>query len=149
MLTISSIIHDSIVDGPGLRSVIFTQGCLHNCVGCHNQSSLPLNGGTLMSIDDIIDVLNEFNFTKKVTISGGDPLIQEEIVALCKRLKEEGYHILIYTGYTLAEIKKLKCCNVLNYIDMLIDGKFEIENRDITLQFQGSTNQKIYYKEDF
>lgn len=148
MLTISSIIHDSIVDGPGLRSVIFTQGCLHNCIGCHNQSSLPLTGGTTMSIDEIIKEINQFNFTKKVTLSGGDPLIQKDIVKLCKELKANNYHIVLYTGYTLEEIKKLGCSEVLNYIDMLVDGKFEIKNRDTELQFQGSSNQKIYYKED-
>lgn len=148
MLRISSIIHDSIVDGPGLRSVIFTQGCLHNCVGCHNQSALPLSGGIEMEIPEIMKELSEFNFTKKVTLSGGDPLIQENIVELCKELKANNYHIVLYTGYTLKEIKNLECREILNYIDMLVDGKFEIKKRDVTLQFQGSTNQKVYSKEE-
>lgn len=144
MVRINSFIHDSIVDGPGIRSVIFTQGCIHNCVGCHNQSALAIDGGYLMSIEDIVENIKENNFSNKVTISGGEPLIQTELIPLVKALKKGGFHVMMYSGYTKEEIEKSKQSEVLNLIDILVDGKYEHDYRNIDLLFKGSSNQEVH-----
>lgn len=142
-INVRQIVHDSIVDGPGIRTTVFTQGCNHNCIGCHNQELLEINDNYLMSIDKIMEDINMYNFTKKVTLSGGEPLLQKNIVKLAKELKSKGYHIILYSGYTLDQIRKLKCSEILNIVDIIIDGKFEIDNQDLmgAKHFRGSSNQ--------
>ncbi len=142
-VNVRRIIHDSIVDGPGIRSVIFTQGCNHNCFGCHNPKLLEINDKYLMSIDEIIDDIIANNFTHKVTISGGEPLIQKNIIQLAKRLKDHNFHIVLFSGFTIDQINDHKNKGILKYVDTLIDGKFEISLRDLN-SFKGSTNQIIH-----
>lgn len=144
MVRINKIIHDSIVDGPGIRSVIFTQGCYHMCEGCHNEETLSISDGILMDIAEIITEVENNNFTKKVTISGGDPLIQDDIICLVKEFKALEYHVMLYTGYTIEEVKNSDKNEILEYLDILVDGKFDITKRDISLQYCGSTNQNIH-----
>ncbi len=140
---ISGKISDSIVDGPGIRTVIFFQGCKHKCIGCHNMSTWSFKPKNLMSEEEIIKYIDENNFSKKITLSGGDPL-EQNILGLLKKLKAKKYNIWLYTGYEMQEVKE-KFPEILKYIDALVDGRFELEKRDISLEYRGSTNQKIYY----
>ncbi|MFV0627101.1 MAG: anaerobic ribonucleoside-triphosphate reductase activating protein [Alphaproteobacteria bacterium] len=144
-LRIASVVDDSVVDGPGVRYVIFTQGCKHNCPGCHNPQSHSFSTGMFVSFDEFYSDLSRFKYVKAVTFSGGEPLEQPEVIAeFVAKLKEKGYHILIYTGYTfeqiLADEKKLKA---IEKADLLVDGLFILRLRSLGANFRGSSNQRI------
>lgn len=145
-IRLASLIHDSIVDGEGLRTVIFTQGCPHNCPGCHNQASIPFDGGTILNIDDVIqDVLKRD--LKRVTFSGGEPFVQaESCYRIAKTLKKEGYSLWSYTGFTMDALLRHRDPYVrkfLSTLDILIDGRFILAQRSIATLFRGSKNQRI------
>lgn len=148
-IKIAGIIEESIVDGPGIRFVIFMQGCTHNCKDCHNFNAQDFSGGKYFSTDYLIEKITENPLIDGVTLSGGEPFEQSKTVSkLAKRLKDLGYHIITYTGYTYEEINNKANSDsdfleLLESTDILIDGKFEIENRDLTLNFRGSRNQRI------
>ncbi|MDD4557150.1 MAG: anaerobic ribonucleoside-triphosphate reductase activating protein [Alphaproteobacteria bacterium] len=144
-LRIASVVDDSVVDGPGVRYVIFTQGCKHNCPGCHNPQSHSFSAGMFVGFDEIYEDLSKYKYVKAVTFSGGEPLEQPEAVAeFVSKLKEKGYHILIYTGYTfeqiLADEKKLRA---IEKADLLVDGLFVLRLRSLNVNFRGSSNQRI------
>ncbi|MCF8010614.1 MAG: anaerobic ribonucleoside-triphosphate reductase activating protein [Clostridiales bacterium] len=144
-IRIASIIGESVVDGPGFRTVVFTQGCPRHCPGCHNPELLPAKGGELISPAELAERVED-NITpliNGVTFSGGDPLMQpgplhETIKILRKGIPE--LDIWVYTGYLYEEVKEL---SVMEGIDVLVDGPFEQELKDITLPFKGSENQRI------
>ncbi len=140
-LNVNTIVTDSIVDGPGLRSVVFFQGCSHACPGCHNSDSWSFEPCRLMTEEEIINQINENNFSKKITLSGGDPM-QQDIRKLVKMLKEDGFNIWLYTGYELDELNS-KQQEVLEYIDTIVTGRFEEDLKDLSLDFRGSSNQQI------
>jgi anaerobic ribonucleoside-triphosphate reductase activating protein len=134
----------SFVEGDGLREVIYIAQCTHACLGCHNKQYWNDVGDTY-EIDDVVERLTK-NPRTNITISGGDGLtIQYEgTLKLLRKLKEKSNkNIWLYTGYTWEELFKLNKDEVLNYIDVLVDGRFEIDKRDIALNFKGSSNQKI------
>ena len=133
----------SLVDGEGLRDVWYISYCNHNCFGCHNKDEL--NTGKYLTYEYIINEINENKLTN-VTISGGDGLtIQyKETLKLLKLIKEKtNKNVWVYTGYTYDELINSYKKECLKYIDVLVDGKFEIDKRDITLLFRGSENQRI------
>lgn len=144
-INISGFNNSSIVDGPGVRFTIYTQGCEHRCKGCHNPATWSSKENMLYSIEDIIEKIEDESLGKNITISGGDPLFQAtSIIELAKQLFEKDYNIWLYTGYTFDEInsnEKLK--PILNYINVLVDGKFVKELHDYTLDYRGSSNQNI------
>lgn len=144
-INLSGFSNSSIVDGPGVRFTVYTQGCSHHCKGCHNPETWSDKPNKITDIDTLIEKIENESLSKKVTISGGDPLYQiESSFELCQKLKELGYEIWLYTGYTLDEIEnnpKLKC--ILDVIDTLVDGKFIEEKKDFNLKFRGSSNQNI------
>jgi len=142
-MKVMNIIQDSIVDGEGLRSVIFLSGCKWQCRGCHNPSSWNMNNGFDLTINEIVQRLD--NPINEVTISGGDPFLQaKELVELLKILKLKGKNIWCYTGYSYEELLKKKIHrDCLSYINILVDGKFEIGKRDLSLLYRGSANQRI------
>ena len=145
-----SIVHDSVVDGEGLRTVIFFSGCPHRCLGCHNERSWKLANGTLMTINEVYQEVM-LNPLTDVTLSGGDPFVQAKKVAkLARRLKEAGKHIWAYTGYTLEELKQGTADKqeLLRYIDVLVDGRFVLERKIPGLLFRGSDNQRIWKLKD-
>lgn len=149
-MRILGIIQDSIVDGEGLRTVIFVSGCKHHCRGCHNPESWNPNNGTEMSIPEIIRII-ESNPLADVTISGGDGLTYqyEDTLKLVKAIKEQTRkNVWLYTGYTIQQVLESKR-EILDYIDVIVDGRFELENRDISLCFKGSSNQKIVNVKEF
>ena len=144
-MRIASTTSGSIVDGPGLRFTVFTQGCIHHCPGCHNPQSWDFNGGKEMSVQELLDIIKDDEFAN-VTFSGGDPFYQvEAFTELARRIKEEtNKTIWCYTGYTHEQIladERLKM--LLPYLDVLVDGPFIEKLRDTNLPFRGSSNQRI------
>lgn len=144
-LQIAGIIDDSVVDGPGVRYTIFTQGCSHCCPGCHNPETHDYNGGTSVKIDDLMADIVRFKYIKGVTLSGGEPFDQPEaLTELVARLKNKGYDVLLFSGYTFEEIIQDSAkIQALNHIDTLIDGRFDIKQHAPTLRFSGSSNQRV------
>lgn len=138
--------HDSVVDGEGLRTVIFFAGCPHHCFGCHNPESWNPKNGKEMSVQEIMDEVLSNPLTD-ITFSGGEPFCQaKEVKELARELKKLNKNIWIYTGYTIEQLKSSEDKHVgelLEYCDVLVDGPFIIEKRDITLPFRGSSNQRI------
>lgn len=143
-VNLAGTIEDSIVDGPGLRFVIFFQGCLHNCPNCHNQDTHSIEINKLVNIDDLINQIESNPLAKKVTISGGEPFLQYDVLLeLCQKLKN--YHLWIYTGYTKEELEEMNYTKVFNYIEALVDGPFIENEKTLDSPYIGSKNQKIYY----
>jgi len=146
MINVLSVIHDSIVDGDGLRTTIFFAGCPHQCRGCHNPTSWSFDNGERHSIDDLLELVAAAPLND-VTFSGGEPFQQaKEISLLAKQIKAMGKNLWCYTGYTYEWIIKQgneDQKNLLSYIDTLVDGPFILELRDTTLSFRGSNNQRI------
>ncbi len=140
---------DSIVDGEGIRTVIWTQGCPHNCKGCHNPDTHDFNDGALIDIEEIKQKVSKLKNQDGITFSGGDPMCQpKECLEIAKFAKKIGLNIWCYTGYTfeqLLALSKLKpaILEFLNNIDVLIDGKFILKERNLDLIFRGSSNQRI------
>ncbi len=144
-LRIAGIVEESIVDGPGIRLVVFTQGCKHNCLGCHNPETHSFNGGKIIDIDSIIEMVKSNPLLDGITLSGGEPFEQVKACSyLAKKIKELGLSVVTYTGYTFEEILKNEDLReLLLYTDILIDGKFDITKKSLNLQFRGSANQRI------
>ncbi len=146
-IRIAGCVKESIVDGPAVRYTVFTQGCKHNCKGCHNPSTHNMRGGKEETIDNLVADILKQTYISGVTLSGGDPFFQASASAsLAKKLKEKGIHIVCYTGFTFDELYKSQDIGkqtLLNNIDILIDGRYIEEQRDLRLLFRGSRNQRI------
>lgn len=128
-------------DGPGVRSVLFLQGCRKNCKGCHNQQIQEHGKGTMVNIDNLIDFIDSKCCNKRITISGGEPLEQlESLDVFVDELKKKGYEVCIYTGWDLKCVPK----SLLNKIDFIKTGGFVSNLRDSNIQYVGSTNQHMY-----
>ena len=140
---------DSIVDGVGIRTVIWTQGCSHNCPGCHNPGTHDFNGGDLVELEDVIEELENLSGQDGVTFSGGDPMMQvEAYTELASFVKQKGMNVWCYTGFTFEELIKFSEKNdnylkALKQTDVLVDGKFIIDLKSFDVQFRGSSNQRI------
>ena len=138
---------DSIVDGKGIRTVIWTQGCSHNCPNCHNPSTHDFNGGDLVDLDDVITALEDLEGQDGVTFSGGDPMFQpKQCAILAKKVHELGMNVWAYTGFTYEDLLEKGSKDILDFlseIDVLIDGKFDLSKRSLDLEFRGSSNQRI------
>jgi anaerobic ribonucleoside-triphosphate reductase activating protein len=146
MLNLSGIVSDSIVDGPGIRTCIFSQGCPHHCEGCHNPETWDFGCGTPMAEETIAQIVRSNPLCRGVTFSGGEPFAQSEGFAkLARLLKERGYEVASYSGYTFEELLEGSedQKQLLQSIDILIDGPFRMEERSLELNFRGSRNQRI------
>lgn len=147
LIRLAGEVAESVVDGPGIRYTVFTQGCLHNCPGCHNPLTHPLDLGYLKENDEIIKAIKANPLVSGLTISGGEPFLQvEPVLDLVLKTKEISKDIIIYTGYTFEELINLSNENILKILkntDYLIDGRFEIDKRSLELLFKGSSNQRI------
>ena len=147
-IRVAGIARESIVDGPGIRFVVFAQGCPHKCMGCHNEATHDFSGGEDCDIEKILLEVEKNPLLSGVTFSGGEPFSQPEgFLCLAERLKERNINILAYTGYTYEELVALSRGNesvskLLDNIDTLIDGRFVLEKRDLRLTFMGSSNQR-------
>lgn len=146
MVNLAGIVTDSIVDGPGLRTTLFAQGCPHHCEGCHNPETWDFSGGTEVSMEASVEIVKSSPLCRGVTFSGGEPFAQAEGFAeIAKALKEKGYEVASYSGYTFEELldgtdgqKAL-----LQLLDVLIDGPFLMREKSLEIAFRGSRNQRI------
>ncbi len=139
------IVRGTTVDGPGFRTAIYLAGCRHACPGCHNPQSWNFDAGTEMTLEEIMEVVEEEDFD--VTLSGGDPLYQPEKTALlAKSISEAGHSVWLYTGFKFEEIMASERLSLpLPYIDAIVDGPYIAALRDPDLPFRGSSNQRIIY----
>jgi anaerobic ribonucleoside-triphosphate reductase activating protein len=142
---VAGINQGSVVDGLGIRTVVFFQGCPRHCVGCHNADTIPFAGGREMTITQLVAEINNSisPMTKGITFSGGDPLAQHDsLLEVIKLLKKQHPHldIWVYTGYIFEEVSDY---SVMKMIDVLVDGPFIQAERDISLAFRGSSNQRL------
>lgn len=153
-LRISGIIAESIVDGPGFRYVVFTQGCPHGCRNCHNPQTHDFSGGRTVDPLSLLPEILENPLLSGVTFSGGEPFAQAEaLLPLARAVKRQGLHLLCYSGYTYEQLRELRqqqpaVGELLSLCDTLIDGPYIDEQRDLTLLFRGSTNQRILQLKD-
>ena len=137
------------MDGPGIRMVIFAQGCRHRCEGCHNPETHSFDGGRLVTVDSILEQARANPLLDGLTLSGGDPFEQAESFAvLAREARKLGLNIMTYTGYTYEYIaenapKHRGWKELLDETDILVDGRFELERRNLLLKFRGSENQRI------
>ena len=146
MLDLSGIVTDSIVDGPGIRTAIFCQGCPHHCPGCHNPETWEFGCGTPMEEEAILEIVRANPLCRGVTFSGGEPFAQAEGFAkLARLLKVQGYEVASYSGYTFEELLEGSEAQkeLLASIDILIDGPFVLAERSLEVPFRGSRNQRI------
>ena len=146
MLDLSGIVGDSIVDGPGIRTTFFCQGCPHHCPGCHNPETWDFGCGTKVPVEDLVEVVQSNPLCRGVTFSGGEPFAQAAGFAkLARLLKEKGYEIASYSGYTFEELLEGSedQRELLASIDILIDGPFLMAERSLEVAFRGSRNQRI------
>lgn len=150
-IRIAGVVRESIVDGPGLRFVVFCQGCPHGCEGCHNPATHDFRGGYDCEIEKILGAIEANPLLDGVTFSGGEPLCQPEaFLQLARQIRSRfpQQNLLIYTGYTYEELQPMCERNealkeLLSLCDWLVDGRYVAAQRDLTLQFRGSKNQRI------
>ncbi|MCQ2969268.1 MAG: anaerobic ribonucleoside-triphosphate reductase activating protein [Clostridium sp.] len=148
-IRLAGIAYESLVNGPGMRRVYFSQGCRHNCEGCFNKGTHDFNGGEEKDMDELIKDALDNPFIKGITFSGGDPLERaEEFAYMAKAFKAAGLNIWCYTGYIFEDVlEKMKKDNnikeLIENIDVLVDGKFEIDKKVENLKFRGSSNQRL------
>ena len=144
-LRIAGTIGESIVDGPGIRYVLFTQGCPHGCPGCHNPQTHDFNGGKEVDTDLLLRDIVKNSFVKAVTFSGGEPFAQPEALAeLAAVLKDKGFHLMCYSGYTFEQLLQREDARpLLDKLDLLVDGPFVEARKSIELRFRGSDNQRV------
>lgn len=142
---ILDIVEETVVDGPGFRTAVYAAGCPHRCAGCHNPRSWNMEAGHPVPVADILAKIESDEFAQ-VTFSGGDPIYQvEAFTALARRIKERtGKNIWCYTGWRYENIARSKRrSQILPYIDVLVDGRYEESLRDERLPFRGSSNQRL------
>ncbi len=146
-LRIAGTVNDSIVDGPGIRYTIFTQGCPHHCPGCHNPQTHDFEGGQDADVEKILNEIFSNPILSGVTFSGGEPFCQAEgLVPIAEAIKEKGKHLMIYTGYLLEQLQKMENAGVqrlLELADVIVDGPFILAQRNLTLSYRGSENQRV------
>lgn len=150
-MKVSGFYEESISNGLGWRAVLFVSGCPHHCIGCHNKVTWDFNYGKEFNEEEIISKIVNNSILKGVTVSGGEPLCQENIKTVLEFIKKikllkPDFDIWCYSGYTLEELKIRNdevTNELLNIIDVLVDGKFILEEKDPKLKFRGSRNQRV------
>ena len=150
-IRIAGVVRESFVDGPGIRFTVFCQGCPHHCPGCHNPATHDFGGGYDCEIEKILDAVSKNPMLDGITFSGGEPLCQPEaFLELAReiRIRFPQLNIVIFTGYTYEELQQMwdghpALKELLDLTDYLIDGRYMEKQRDLTLQFRGSQNQRI------
>ncbi len=148
-LRIAGVTEESVVDGPGIRLVIYAQGCLQSCPGCHNPETQDLEGGTLVTLKELAEKICRNPFLDGLTFSGGEPFLQAQAFArLAQEFKPRGLTLVTYTGYTFEYLynesrRDLSIYRLLRATDLLIDGPYLQEKRDLNLLYRGSRNQRI------
>ena len=146
-IKVLDIAYQTMADGPGFRTAIYCAGCSHHCPGCHNPQSWDFSAGHWMEVDVLLDIIKADSMSN-VSFSGGDPFYQvPAFTELARRIKQEtDKTIWCWTGFTYEEILADKEMSMmLPWLDVLVDGPFILEQRDTTLLFRGSPNQRIIY----
>ena len=142
-IRVAGIVPESFVDGEGIRFTIFMQGCLRNCFGCHNPATHDLKGGEILDTAEIISAIKKNPLLTGITLSGGEPLLQIEPAAeLARAAKKLNLNVWCYTGFKFEEIAP-EAEELLQNVDVLVDGEYIDELRDLELNFRGSKNQRI------
>lgn len=154
-IRVADVVEESIVDGPGIRYVVFTQGCPHHCPGCHNPQTHPFDAGRWMDTDEILAAMDENPLLAGITLSGGEPFVQAEACAvLAEAVRARGRHVMTYSGYTLEQLLQMAkkdnaVLRLLKATNLLVDGPYLEAERDLTLEFRGSCNQQIHKMEEY
>lgn len=143
---------NDVANGIGVCVSFWVQGCPHRCEGCHNPETWDRNEGkdyTPEVLQEIVDSIDSNGIIRNLSISGGDPMaiynreMVYEVVRTCKE-KFSNIKVFLWTGYLIEDIANCSLVNeILEYVDVLVDGKFELEKKDLSLTFCGSTNQRV------
>ena len=147
-IRIAGTVNDSIVDGPGIRFTVFTQGCPHNCEGCHNPQTHDFSGGSEADTDEMIAKFLGNPLLDGITLSGGEPFCQAKALApVAEAAKSHNLNVIAYTGFLFEYLVESSndengYMELLKNVDYLIDGKFELDKRSLELRFKGSSNQR-------
>ena len=145
----SKLQRNSIVDGEGIRAVVWTQGCPHNCPNCHNPETHDYNGGFLIDVEELKEEINSLDSEVGVTLSGGDPFVQPEAcLEIAKYCHKIDLNVWCYTGYTYEQLLKKSeeepiIMEFLKEIDILVDGRFIEKLKSLEAKFRGSKNQRL------
>ncbi len=148
-IRLAGIVKESVVDGPGIRMVVFVQGCRHHCPGCHNENTQDPAGGYESTVDEVIAQLPTNSLISGVTFSGGEPFLQAGALAeIGRAARQRGLSIFTYTGFVFESLLAQRSNDeaiaaLLSVTDVLIDGPFILEQRDIGLAYRGSSNQRL------
>ncbi len=149
-LRVAGFVEESIVDGPGVRFVVFAQGCPHRCEGCHNPRTFDFNGGRLESCDVVFDLISKSPLLDGVTFSGGEPFLQAaSFCYLARKVHKIGLSVMVYTGYIFEDLlpggkdSSPERSSFIKNMDVLVDGPFVLRERSLDLKFKGSKNQRI------
>ncbi len=145
-LRVAGVVGESITDGPGIRFAIFTQGCPHDCPGCHNPQSHDPNGGEIIDVAQLWQRIAKNPLLSGVTLSGGEPFAQAEaLLPLAQQIHDAGMELAVYSGYRWEEIMGMgeAVQGLLGLCDVLIDGRYVAAERSLDLNFRGSRNQRI------
>lgn len=151
LIRIAGIDEESVVDGPGLRYVVFTQGCHRRCPECHNPQTHDFAGGYEIAISDLLRKIAAVKLISGVTLSGGEPFAQAAACAeIARAVKHLGLNVVTYTGYYHHELiavakSDTAIAALLKETDILIDGPYDITQKNLALPFRGSNNQNIIY----
>ena len=148
-LRLAGVIRESIVDGPGWRFVVFTQGCPHCCEGCQNPQTHDFAGGYLSNTQNLLREIKKDPLLAGITLSGGEPFCQAKPLALLARqVHKLGLNVMAYSGWTFEELWQDKekhegWRELLEETDILVDGKFILAEKSLSLKFRGSKNQRV------
>ncbi len=148
-IRLAGIVRESIVDGPGIRLTVFVQGCSHRCPGCHNPETHDPSGGYTCELQKILDAFDADPLLQGVTLSGGEPFEQAAgLLPLAQAVRRRGKDVVAFSGYTLEALLEkgrhdTAVTELLSLCCLLIDGRFELSQRDLSLRFRGSRNQRL------
>jgi anaerobic ribonucleoside-triphosphate reductase activating protein len=147
-LRLAGIVRESIVDGPGIRFVVFSQGCPHRCPGCHNSQTWDFDGGFATTPEQILGEVHKNPLLTGVTLSGGEPFCQSAAMAkTAKAVRDKGLDVITYTGFTFEKLLEKAHSEpeieaLLKQTDILIDGPFIKDLQNYELKYTGSANQR-------
>lgn len=146
-ITISGKVKESITDGKGIRYSLFMQGCPHHCEGCHNPETWSMDGGEEVTVKEIFDEFRKNPLLKGITFSGGEPMCQPKpLIELAKMVHSIGKDVTVFSGWTYEELREMNDEDInalLDEIDVLVDGRFILEQKNLDLSFRGSENQRV------